>query len=68
MLSIGLLLTKPNYAILDEATSALDETNEEQLYQQLQETGIAYISVGHNPQLLKYHQQVLEIGNKQNWN
>jgi ABC-type uncharacterized transport system fused permease/ATPase subunit len=63
-----LLLTKPNYAILDEATSALDETNEEQLYQQLKKTGIAYISVGHNPQLLKYHQQVLEIKNKQQWN
>lgn len=63
-----LLLTKPNYAILDEATSALDETNEEQLYQQLQKTGIAYISVGHNPQLLKYHRQVLEIKNKQQWN
>jgi len=63
-----LLLTKPNYAILDEATSALDETNEEQLYQQLEKTGIAYISVGHNPQLLKYHQQVLEIKHKQEWN
>ena len=63
-----LLLTKPNYAILDEATSALDETNEEQLYQQLQQTGIAYISVGHNPQLKKYHQKVLEIKNKQEWN
>ena len=62
-----LLLTKPNYAILDEATSALDETNEEQLYQQLQQTGITYISVGHNPQLLKYHQQVLEIKNQQQW-
>ena len=63
-----LLLTKPNYAILDEATSALDETNESQLYQQLQQTEITYISVGHNPQLLKYHQQVLEINNKQEWN
>ena len=62
-----LLLTKPNYAILDEATSALDETNESQLYQQLQQTEITYISVGHNPQLLKYHQQVLEINNKQEW-
>ncbi|MEM6404754.1 MAG: ATP-binding cassette domain-containing protein, partial [Cyanobacteria bacterium P01_D01_bin.116] len=63
-----LLLTKPSYAILDEATSALDEINESQLYQQLQQTGITYISVGHNPQLLNYHQQILEIGNKQNWN
>ncbi|MEO0839712.1 MAG: ABC transporter ATP-binding protein/permease [Cyanobacteria bacterium J06643_5] len=63
-----LLLTKPNYAILDEATSALDETNESQLYQQLQQTEITYISVGHNPQLLKYHQQVLEINHKQEWN
>ncbi|MCJ8278869.1 MAG: ABC transporter ATP-binding protein/permease, partial [Rivularia sp. ALOHA_DT_140] len=63
-----LLLTKPSYAILDEATSALDEINESQLYQKLEQTGITYISVGHNPQLLKYHQHVLEIDNKQNWN
>ena len=62
-----LLLTKPNYAILDEATSALDEINESQLYQQIQQSGIAYISVGHNPQLKKYHQKVLEIKNQQDW-
>lgn len=63
-----LLLTQPSYAILDEATSALDEINEWRLYQQLQQTEITYISVGHNPQLVKYHQKILEIGHNQKWN
>ena len=63
-----LLLTKPDYAILDEATSALDEDSEKLLYQKLQQTKIGYISVGHNPQLFMYHQQILEIGNKHDWN
>ncbi|MEM7555596.1 MAG: ABC transporter ATP-binding protein/permease [Cyanobacteria bacterium P01_A01_bin.84] len=62
-----LLLSLPKYAILDEATSALDESNEELLYQQLQKTPTAYISVGHNPKLFKYHQKILKIVNHQEW-
>ncbi|MEM7725768.1 MAG: ABC transporter ATP-binding protein/permease [Cyanobacteria bacterium P01_A01_bin.45] len=62
-----LLLSLPKYAILDEATSALDESNEELLYQQLQKTPTAYISVGHNPELFKYHQKILEIVNHKQW-
>ena len=62
-----LFLTKPNYVILDEATSALDVPTEELLYQQLQETSITFISVGHRPTLKNYHQQLLEITANESW-
>lgn len=61
-----LLLIQPKYAILDESTSALDEETEASLYQQLQQTSITYISVGHRSALLNYHQLVLELS-QQNW-
>ena len=76
MLSLGeqqrlafarLLLSQPNHAILDEATSALDVENEELLYQRLQATGMTFLSVGHRPSLVKYHQQVLQITPDRDW-
>ncbi|APB33561.1 peroxisomal fatty acyl CoA ABC transporter transmembrane ATP-binding protein [Gloeomargarita lithophora Alchichica-D10] len=54
-------LYQPHYAILDEATSALDVTNERHLYHQLQSTAVVYLSVGHRPTLVDYHQKVLEL-------
>jgi putative ATP-binding cassette transporter len=62
-----LLLTKPRYAILDESTSALDVANERRLYQLLKETGTAFISVGHRPTLVQYHDHVLKLGGNTNW-
>ncbi|UKP00612.1 ABC transporter ATP-binding protein/permease [Nostoc sp. UHCC 0870] len=62
-----LLLIQPKYAILDESTSALDEETEASLYQQLQQTSVTYISVGHRSTLLNYHQLVLELSQKQQW-
>jgi ABC-type uncharacterized transport system fused permease/ATPase subunit len=56
-----LLLTQPRYAILDEATSGLDIENEAMLYQQLQASSIAYLSVGHRETLMAYHQVVLRL-------
>ena len=56
-----LFLCQPRYAMLDEATSALDVTNERHLYQQLQQTSVVYLSVGHRPTLVDYHQKVLEL-------
>jgi vitamin B12/bleomycin/antimicrobial peptide transport system ATP-binding/permease protein len=56
-----LLLNQPAYAILDEATSALDPQNEAHLYQQLQESGMTYLSVGHRESLNQYHQGVLDF-------
>ena len=63
-----LLLTKPNYAILDEATSSLDVKNEELLYNQLQQSNITYISVGHRSTLVDYHDSVLRINNDRSYN
>lgn len=62
-----LLLANPRYAILDEATSALDISNEESLYKQLQESGMTYLSVGHRPSLVAYHDNVLELQGNANW-
>jgi len=70
MLSLGeqqrlafarLLLTNPRYAMLDEATSALDVANEAGLYSQIKESGMTYLSVGHRPSLLAFHDKVLEL-------
>ena len=63
-----LLLHQPKYAILDESTSALDGDNQDLLYRLLASTNITYISVGHRPNLLPYHQQVLQLIDSQTWN
>jgi putative ATP-binding cassette transporter len=62
-----ILLTKPKYVILDEATSALDVQNERNLYERLQNLDLVYISVGHRPSLLDYHQTVLELNPRSEW-
>lgn len=62
-----LFLHRPRYAVLDESTSALDVNNEKHLYQMLRDADITYISVGHRPTLIPYHQLVLEILNGGKW-
>ena len=64
-----ILLSQPKYVILDEATSALDVPNERRLYELLQSQSITYISVGHRPSLVDYHQSVLNLraGNDNGW-
>ncbi|KKI99262.1 ABC transporter ATP-binding protein/permease [Prochlorothrix hollandica] len=62
-----ILLTQPRYVILDEATSALDVANERNLYDLLQQRELLYISVGHRPSLLAYHQTVLELSTATTW-
>ncbi|MBD2339088.1 ABC transporter ATP-binding protein/permease [Calothrix sp. FACHB-156] len=62
-----LLVIRPRYVILDEATSALDLKNEEQMYQQLQQSGTTFISVGHRESLFSYHQLVLELSDESSW-
>jgi vitamin B12/bleomycin/antimicrobial peptide transport system ATP-binding/permease protein len=62
-----LLINKPRYAILDEATSALDPQNEKQLYQQLQASGMTFLSVGHRESLSNYHQSILDLTPDKNW-
>jgi putative ATP-binding cassette transporter len=61
------LLTQPQYVMLDEATSALDVKNEEHVYRLLQAAEITYISVGHRPSVLQYHQHVLELLGEGRW-
>jgi putative ATP-binding cassette transporter len=62
-----LLLAKPRYAVLDEATSALDVTNEALLYGYLKQSGTTFVSVGHRPSLISYHDQVLELTGNGGW-
>lgn len=62
-----LLLNKPGFAVLDEATSALDIQTEAQLYEELKQHRIHFISVGHRSSILKYHDYVLELKSQDAW-
>ncbi len=62
-----LLINAPRFAVLDEATSALDVENETNLYRRLQECGVHYISVGHRPTILQFHDQVLDLQGPDHW-
>lgn len=62
-----ILISKPTYVVLDEATSALDIENEASLYHHLSERQTTFISVGHRPSLVKYHQLQLEIKPGEEW-
>ena len=55
---IRLILHKPALAILDECTSAIDEAQQECFYRLLRSLKIAYISVGHRPELFDFHDTV----------
>jgi len=71
-----LLVNRPKLVILDEATSALDMVSEATMYQVLQDMGrktlskggklsppgLTYISVGHRPSLLAFHDKRLRLG------
>ncbi|NEP17642.1 MAG: ABC transporter ATP-binding protein/permease [Leptolyngbya sp. SIO4C1] len=62
-----LLIARPAYALLDEATSALSVTQEQALYRHLAKTDITYMSIGHRPSLLPYHQQKLTLLPDSRW-
>ncbi len=62
-----ILINKPQYVVLDEATSALDINNESSLYQYLLDTNTTFVSVGHRPSLVKYHQWLLEMQSGERW-
>lgn len=70
-----LLVNRPRLVIVDEATSALDMVAEARMYMLLQNMarntfekgkwsgpGLTYISVGHRPSLLSYHDKRLRLG------
>jgi len=60
-----LLVNRPRLVILDEASSALDLESEARMYQLLQaiadENRLTYISVGHRPSLLAFHNKKLRL-------
>jgi putative ATP-binding cassette transporter len=62
-----LLINRPRFAVLDEATSALDTANEANLYRQLRSLDIRYISVGHRPTILPFHDRVLDLQGPDQW-
>ncbi len=55
------LLHRPRLLILDESTSAMDVQSERQMYDLLREWKVSYISVGHRPTLVEFHDIRLEI-------
>jgi vitamin B12/bleomycin/antimicrobial peptide transport system ATP-binding/permease protein len=62
-----IFLSRPQHVILDEATSALDVANERRLYDLLADLKLTYISVGHRPTLIQYHQSVLVLQGDRTW-
>jgi putative ATP-binding cassette transporter len=62
-----LLLAETSFAVLDEATSALDSANEASLYNHLRRSEATFISVGHRPSLVEYHDLVLELTGNGGW-
>ena len=64
------LLSNPRLVLMDESTSALDTTNEALMYRLLSDSNITYVSIGHRPTLVNFHDQVLYLqargGNNQN--
>jgi len=54
---------QPRLVIVDEATSAMDVIAEEKMYGLLQQMTdvVTYVSVGHRPTLLKYHNKKLHL-------
>ena len=55
------IVNEPALCVLDEATSALDVQSEKRVYQHLQSMKMTYISVGHRPSLLQYHDLILRL-------
>ena len=69
------LVNQPRFVILDEATSALDMVAEAKMYKLLQNmaqkvlingkglsrSGLTYVSVGHRPSLVIYHDKRLRL-------
>merc|ERR1712157_10162 len=66
-----LLVNKPRLVILDEATSALDIESEARMYALLREQvkqgyDVTYMSVGHRPTLVHFHDMKLKLGGSVN--
>lgn len=62
-----MLLIKPQYLFLDEATSAVDLATETALYQLLENSDMAWVSVGHRPSVMRFHRQALRLYEGGKW-
>ncbi|KHN82623.1 ATP-binding cassette sub-family D member 4 [Toxocara canis] len=56
-----ILYQRPVMAILDESTSSVGVDMEERMYRLLEKNGIHYLSVGHRPTLIHYHDFELHL-------
>jgi vitamin B12/bleomycin/antimicrobial peptide transport system ATP-binding/permease protein len=61
------LRAHPACALLDEATSALDTARQAALYRALERETPSYVSVGHRPELLRFHDTVLDLREDGRW-
>jgi ABC-type uncharacterized transport system fused permease/ATPase subunit len=59
----------PIPAIIDSCPypEFLDPQNEKQLYEQLQASGMTFLSVGHRESLSNYHRSILDLTAAQTW-
>jgi len=64
-----LLAARPALAFLDEATSAMDSASEARIYGAVAAAcrGGCFVSVGHRPELARYHSHVLESCGEGRW-
>jgi putative ATP-binding cassette transporter len=64
-----LLAARPALAFLDEATSAMDAASEARIYAAVAQACRrgCYVSVGHRPELARYHSHVLESAGGGQW-
>lgn len=64
-----LLAARPSLAFLDEATSAMDAASEARIYAAVAAACArgCFVSVGHRPELAKYHSHVLESAGEGRW-
>ncbi|GMM34395.1 ATP-binding cassette long-chain fatty acid transporter [Saccharomycopsis crataegensis] len=59
------LFKSPTFVILDESTNAISTDIEDYLYDLLKTRGITFITLSHRPLLMKYHDYLIQILNKE---
>ncbi|VDK75486.1 unnamed protein product [Litomosoides sigmodontis] len=55
------LFQQPQLVILDESFSCIEPEIEEQIYQILISSDIGFISIGHHPSLIKFHDTIIHL-------
>ena len=62
-----LLLVEPEFAFLDEALSSISAERVHNLYDLLSRTATTYISAGSEPELMEYHDHLLQLQDDGSW-